>query len=167
MLSIFMHLTYLSLGTNLGDRRQNLLKAIERISEQIGSVKAQSSFIETEPWGFASDNLFLNAVISVETPLSPHALLRRLQAIERQLGRNEKTPSTVPDGAVRQDALPRYQDRIIDIDILLYYEHTHTKATYGTPDWGGSLQIHTPSLTIPHPHMHQRDFVLIPLKEIL
>jgi 2-amino-4-hydroxy-6-hydroxymethyldihydropteridine diphosphokinase len=162
-----MHLTYLSLGTNLGDRRQNLQKAIEQISAQVGPVKAQSSFIETEPWGFASDHLFLNAAISVETPLSPHALLRKLQTIERQLGRKEKTPATATGEPTQSGTLPPYQDRVIDIDILLYYENNHTKVAYGVPDWGGSIQISTPNLTIPHPYMHQRDFVLKPLKEIL
>ncbi|MDE6721292.1 MAG: 2-amino-4-hydroxy-6-hydroxymethyldihydropteridine diphosphokinase [Bacteroidaceae bacterium] len=134
-----MHLVYLSLGTNLGDKEQNLLSAISEIGRRIGPIKAQSAFLVTEPWGFESENTFLNAAVRVETELSPIALLDETQQIERTLGRTHKTA----DG--------QYHDRIIDIDILLYDD----------------LHIATPRLTIPHPHMHKRDFVLIPLHEIL
>ncbi|MBQ9640699.1 MAG: 2-amino-4-hydroxy-6-hydroxymethyldihydropteridine diphosphokinase [Bacteroidaceae bacterium] len=157
-----MHLTILSLGTNLGNRKKNIQDAIRLISQQVGPLQAQSSLIETEPWGFSSPNKFLNAVISVETHLSPHALLRKLQSIERQLGRTKKTP-TAPAGEQ-----PPYEDRIIDIDILLYYKDKLTATPqFDLKDWGGSIQISTPTLCIPHPHMHERDFVLNPLKEIL
>ncbi|MDE7118578.1 MAG: 2-amino-4-hydroxy-6-hydroxymethyldihydropteridine diphosphokinase [Bacteroidaceae bacterium] len=134
-----VHLIYLSLGTNLGDKEQNLLSAISEIGRRIGPIKAQSAFLVTEPWGFESENTFLNAAVRVETELSPIALLDETQQIERTLGRTHKTA----DG--------QYHDRIIDIDILLYDD----------------LHIATPRLTIPHPHMHKRDFVLIPLHEIL
>ncbi|MBR1668434.1 MAG: 2-amino-4-hydroxy-6-hydroxymethyldihydropteridine diphosphokinase [Bacteroidaceae bacterium] len=140
-----MHTVYLSLGTNLGNKEQNLLTAIKEIARRIGSVKAQSAFIATEPWGFDSPNTFLNAAICVETALSPMALLRETQQIERDMGRTQK--STVNS----QRSTPTYHDRIIDIDILLYDD----------------LHITTPTLTIPHPLMYERDFVLIPLKEIL
>ena len=140
-----MHIVYLSLGTNLGDKEQNLLSAIQEIERRIGPVRAQSAFLATEPWGFESENTFLNAAVRVETELSPNALLRETQQIERDMGRTEK--STVN----RQLSTVTYHDRIIDIDILLY----------------DGLHINTKKLTIPHPHMYERDFVLIPLKEIL
>ena len=133
------HTAYLSLGTNLGDKEQNLLSAISEIERRIGPVRAQSAFLATEPWGFDSQNTFLNAAIRIETMFSPLELLDETQQIERDLGRKHKSVNG------------QYHDRIIDIDILLYDD----------------LHISTPRLTIPHPHMHERDFVLIPLKEII
>lgn len=133
------HTAYLSLGTNLGDKEHNLLSAISEIERRIGPVKAQSAFLATEPWGFESQNTFLNAAIRIKTELSPLELLDETQQIERDLGRQQKSVNG------------QYHDRIIDIDILLYDD----------------LHISTPRLTIPHPHMHERDFVLIPLKEII
>lgn len=133
------HQAYLSLGTNLGRRRQNLLRAIRLIGEHVGRVVRQSSFLETEPWGFQSTHRFLNACVCVETTLTPRQLLQTTQQIERRLGRRRKTADGI------------YHDRPIDIDILLYDD----------------LRITEPDLTIPHPLMHQRDFVMIPLQEIL
>lgn len=130
--------TYLGIGTNLGDRAENLTRAVALISEQVGTVLACSSFVETAPWGFTSDNHFLNAVLAVDTALSPHELLRVTQSIERELGRLHKTI----DG--------NYSDRIIDIDILLYED----------------LTIVSEELTIPHPYILMRDFVYLPLGEI-
>ena len=144
-----MHTVYLSLGTNLGDKEQNLLSAITEIARRIGPIKAQSAFLETEPWGFESPNTFLNAAVCVETTLSPLALLRKTQQIERLMGRTQKTNLFPQQGS--RKGLPTYHDRIIDIDILLYDD----------------LHISTPTLTIPHPLMNERDFVLIPLKEIM
>lgn len=132
-------ISYLSLGTNLGNRRANLLAAIRLIGERVGEVVRQSTFIETEPWGFRSDNMFLNACVAVDTVLSPHELLCETQEIERMLGRTVKTT----DG--------KYCDRLIDIDILLY----------------GDVTVDDHSLTVPHPRMWQRDFVKIPLSEIM
>ena len=140
-----MHTVYLSLGTNLGDKKHNLVSAIKEIERRIGPVRAQSAFLTTEPWGFESENTFLNAAVRVETKLSPNALLRVTQQIEREMGRTQKS-SVDP-----QQSKVIYHDRIIDIDILLYDD----------------LHINTKKLTIPHPHMHERNFVLIPLKEIL
>lgn len=130
--------TYLGIGTNLGDRAENLTRAVALISEQVGTVLACSSFMETAPWGFTSDNHFLNAVLAVDTALSPLELLRVTQSIEREVGRLHKTI----DG--------NYSDRIIDIDILLYDD----------------LTIVSEELTIPHPYMLIRDFVYLPLGEI-
>ena len=134
-----MHTVYLSLGSNLGNKEQNLTSAISEIARRIGDITAQSAFLETEPWGFDSDNSFLNAAVCVETQLSPYELLHTTQQIERDLGRMQKSEQGL------------YHDRIIDIDILLYDD----------------LHIQTPEFTIPHPLMQQRDFVLIPLKEIM
>ena len=129
---------YLGIGTNLGNRAANLRCAVEQINEQAGHVLACSSFIETEPWGFASDNAFLNAVVEIDTPHTPHELLRITQVIEREMGRTHKSVGGV------------YSDRIIDIDILLY----------------DNLVIDEPDLNIPHPLMWQRSFVYEPLLEI-
>lgn len=150
-----MNSAYLSLGTNLGNKEENLKKAIEMIEERVGHVKAQSAFLPTEPWRFESSNTFLNAAVCVETDLTPFELLKATQTIEREMGRTVKSTSG------------GYADRIIDIDILLYYDETAIPIFDREKDWGGTVRIDTPELTIPHPLMHERDFVLIPLKEIL
>lgn len=134
-----MHQVYLSLGSNLGDRRQILLSALAFLAERVGTVERVSGFLETEPWGFRSDHLFLNACAFVSTQLSPREVLGATQQIERDLGRTHKSV----DG--------RYSDRPIDIDILLYDD----------------IQLDEDDLKIPHPHMTERDFVMIPLREIL
>ena len=132
------HEVYLGLGTNLGDKVQHLNDAISRISERVGQVVCQSSFLETEPWGFESDHTFLNAVICCKTEKTPREVLLLTQQIERDMGRTHKSDSV------------GYADRIIDIDILLY----------------ASLAVDEPDLKIPHPLMHQRDFVMKPLEEV-
>jgi 2-amino-4-hydroxy-6-hydroxymethyldihydropteridine diphosphokinase len=132
-----MALVYISLGTNLGEKERNLSEAILELSLRVGAVICQSRFYEFEPWGFESENSFLNAVILMEIHLSPFELLTKSQEIEKELGRTAKTTQT-------------YSDRIIDIDILLY----------------DNLIIDHPTLKIPHPKMLERDFVLIPLVEI-
>ena len=134
-----MHKLYISLGSNLGNKEEKLHRAIELINERIGSVLRTSSFIETEPWGFQSENTFLNAVCLVETELTPMQCLRETQKIERLLGRNQKSTNGI------------YHDRPIDLDLLLYDD----------------LEMNTPELVLPHPHMQERDFVMIPLKEIM
>ena len=141
-----MHRVYLGLGSNLGRRKALLKQAIQLIGERVGEVVRQSSFIETEPWGFESKHKFLNGVILCETGKSPREVLALTQQIERELGRKRKSTDScllTPDSA-------KYSDRPIDIDILLYDD----------------LTIDEPDLKIPHPLMEQRDFVMIPLKEI-
>ena len=133
------HKVYFSLGSNLGDKEGNIREAISRIGELIGEVDRQSTLLATEPWGFESDNTFVNAAIRCTTSLSPFEILNITQNIERAMGRTLKSV----DG--------QYHDRIIDIDILIYDD----------------LHITTPQLTLPHPLMKDRDFVMIPLKEIL
>lgn len=135
---------YLGLGSNLGDREEHIRKAISLIDERVGKVLRQSSLIETEPWGFESSNRFMNSVILCETTLTPREVLKATQKIERELGRKKKSK------AEGQKPTANYKDRPIDIDILLY------------DDW----QVDEPDLKIPHPLMQERDFVMIPLKEI-
>ena len=132
------HVVYLGLGSNMGNRREMLDTACLRISELIGPVVRQSAYYESEPWGFESENLFLNAVVCCHTTLTPRQLLRTTQRIERQLGRKQKSKNG------------EYHDRPIDIDILLYDD----------------LTVDEPDLKIPHPLMYQRSFVMEPLKEI-
>jgi len=129
---------YLSLGTNLGDRQKNLSLALELIGSEVGTVLSASDIIETEPWGFDSANRFLNMAVKVETHLQPLEVLHTTQEIERKLGRTHKT------------AAAEYHDRPIDIDILLYDD----------------LVMDTPELTIPHPLMYERQFVMKPLLQI-
>ena len=136
------HKVYLGLVSNLGDRNAHIEQAIALIHERVGEVVRRSSFIETEPWGFESENKFLNAVILCETELTPRQLLKATQKIERELGRKKKSASS--------HISHLYKDRPIDIDILLYDD----------------LTIDEPDLKIPHPLMEQRDFVMIPLREI-
>lgn len=133
------HIAYLSLGSNLGDRHATMQQAILLLDSQAGTVDRVSSAIETEPWGFESANKFLNMCVRITTTLSPEQLLTTTKNIELQLGRTTKSVNG------------QYHDRPIDIDILTYDD----------------LHINTPSLTLPHPHMHERDFVMIPLREIL
>lgn len=131
----------LALGSNLGDRWELLRKAVAALQQEVGSILAISSFIETAPVGFVSSHAFLNGAIVMKTSLSPLNLLEKTQAIERSLGRLRKH-------------LPGedYTDRPIDIDILLYGNET--------------IAVEKPHLQIPHPKMHERAFVLHPLASI-
>lgn len=144
------HHVYLGLGSNLGDREENIRKAITLVHERVGEVVRQSSLIETEPWGFESEHRFLNGVILCETTLTPHQVLKATQKIERQLGKT-KAHATKRQFSTYNSQLSTFKDRPIDIDILLY------------DDW----TVDEPDLKIPHPLMQERDFVMIPLKEIL
>lgn len=128
---------YISLGTNIGNKRGNLIKAAALLAERVGDVLALSSIYETEPWGFSSDNVFLNAALKLETILEPMLLLDATQEIEREMGRMEKSNG-------------QYHDRIIDIDLLMYDNRI----------------IESALLTLPHPLMHKRAFVMEPLVEI-
>lgn len=134
-----MHTVYLGLGSNLGDRHANISAAVRLLGERLGRVVCTSSMFETEPWGFSSQNMFVNAAVCVETLLTPREVLAATQAIEREMGRTQKSVGG------------QYHDRTIDIDILLYDD----------------LHVDEPDLKIPHPLMHERDFVMRPLCEIL
>ena len=129
---------YIALGSNLGDRHTLLLQAIERMVLRVGQLVRCSSFFETEPVGFVSAHPFLNAVALYRTTLTPEELLKTTQEIERELGRTAKSVNG------------QYEDRTIDLDILLY----------------GNETIDTPELKIPHPRMQERPFVMQPLEEV-
>jgi len=133
-----MSYVYLSLGSNLGNRKQYIQKAIKALGKTIGELTKCSSFYETVPDGFPSENNFLNVAAVFETSLQPAEILQHTEQIEKQLGRTEKSHDR------------QYADRCIDIDILMYDDQV----------------INTPRLTIPHPMMHKRTFVLEPLNEI-
>ncbi len=133
-----MATAYLSLGSNLGDRLRLIQEAVAALTVEAGPVTALSSLYETEPWGFSSPHRFLNVALALETTLSPETLLAVTQRIERDLGRTHKSV----DG--------RYADRTIDIDLLFV----------------GDAVLDTPALTLPHPRLHLRRFVLEPLCEI-
>ncbi len=123
---------YLGLGSNLGDRKKNITDATMICAALIGKLESLSSLYETEPWGFSSPNKFLNAVICMETDKEPGLCLALAKGIEREMHKSG------------------YEDRVIDIDILLYDD----------------LILQTKTLSIPHPRMDERDFVLRPLAEI-
>jgi 2-amino-4-hydroxy-6-hydroxymethyldihydropteridine diphosphokinase len=131
-----MESVFLGLGSNLGDSEACLKRAVEMISESAGPVTGISSLYETEPWGFRDETTFLNMVVEVKTGLTPPGLLRVILNIESRLGR------------VRDKT--RYTARVIDIDILLF----------------GERVIKEEGLVIPHPLLHERRFVLVPLHEI-
>ena len=123
-----MHHTFISLGTNLGDRKENLHKARTLLQGETGQITAESSVYETEPWGFKHDQFFFNQVVSVQTNLNAFMLLKKLKGIETVMGRNNK--------------LDEYSARIIDIDILFYDD----------------MVIATDTLQLPHPLIEQRLF---------
>lgn len=186
---------YLSLGANLGQREQTLSEAL-RLLAPYGEVQAVSEYYYSEPWGFTSPHGFCNICARFQTDLSPEALLQVTQHIERTLGRTHKTPTspTSPTSsssaatsiglanssigpadsssssaatsigpadsssapAPHQPSLPSYSDRPIDIDLILAFAHN------------SSFIIHnSPTLTLPHPLWRERDFVLIPLRQVL
>jgi 2-amino-4-hydroxy-6-hydroxymethyldihydropteridine diphosphokinase len=124
---------FLSTGSNLGDRMKSLAQAAILINKMIGKVNAYSPVVESDPWGFTTETNFYNQVLIVETELLPRDVLNKVLEIEKMLGR------------VRSVA--KYCDRSIDIDILFY----------------GDMQIDEDNLIIPHPRMHLRKFVLLPM----
>jgi len=132
-----MALAFIGLGSNLGNKIQNLNIAIQQIQLETGDVLSISSFYKTKAQGFKSVNEFCNAVILINTRLNPFDLMLEMQKIETRLGRTTKTTSA-------------YSDRIIDLDILLYENRI----------------IDNFNLKIPHPKLHERDFVLFPITEI-
>lgn len=133
-----LHDVYLSLGSNLADKKGNIIQAIKLINERIGLVLVSSAFYTTTPVGFESDNDFINAACLVLSNLEPEELLTATQEIEKDMGRTIKSKDQ------------QYADRIIDIDILFYDD----------------LTFNSEILTIPHPHLHERLFVIDPMSEI-
>lgn len=133
---------YFGIGTNLGNREENLRTVLQLLHERVGECLACSSIYRSAPQGFVSENEFANIVAVYQTNASPEEVLLITQQIEREMGRTEKTINGI------------YHDRVIDIDLL--------KATHH------SLLIthHSSNLTLPHPRMQERDFVVIPLEEV-
>lgn len=131
-----MATVFLGIGTNIGNKKKNITDATIIIGSVMGEIRALSSLYETEPWGYESPNTFLNAVIQIETEIEPQKCLDIAKAIEREMGRVHTKEG--------------YEDRIIDIDILFYDDTIY----------------HSGNLTIPHPLIEKRDFVLRPMAEI-
>jgi 2-amino-4-hydroxy-6-hydroxymethyldihydropteridine diphosphokinase len=129
---------YLNIGSNIGDRRDNLYRAVVALAAGTSGC-AVSSIVESEPWGFESENRFMNLGVWLESDLSPHAMLDRIHDIGRRLG-----------SASHRDGQGNYIDRLVDIDIMAIDD----------------LVIDTPSLQVPHPHLHERDFFIVPLQQL-
>lgn len=130
---------HLNIGSNLGNRKKNIINAITMLKEAINANIKQSNFIESEAWGFDSDNKFMNIAIAFESDITPMEMLNITQGVEKQTGSN-----------IHRNIDGSYCDRLIDIDIIAIDE----------------LIIEEATLTIPHPRMHLREFVLRPMSEL-
>ena len=139
---------YLGIGSNLGNRDTNLRTAIELIHERVGECLACSSIYRSAPQGFVSENEFANIVAVCETDYSPDQVLLITQTIEREMGRTQKSVNGI------------YHDRVIDIDLLQAYIPDYD-SRFGIP-----IEYKSETLTLPHPRMTERDFVMIPLREV-
>ncbi len=128
----------LGLGSNLGDRELFLNTAIEKL-KSLGSVSLISKIYQTPAWGYEDSKPYLNQIVSIKTRLSPHEVARKIKGFERDAGRDVKSSSRA------------YEARTLDIDILFYND----------------LVLETEDLIIPHPRLHLRNFVLVPLVEVL
>jgi 2-amino-4-hydroxy-6-hydroxymethyldihydropteridine diphosphokinase len=130
-----MYVSYIGIGSNLGNRQENCSRAVEILEKRGIKVQKKSSLYETEPWGVKDQPRFINMVVQIETTLKPNDLLRLLKDIEKEIG--------------RQDSF-HWGPRMIDLDILLF----------------NALVLNEENLQIPHPYLHEREFVLKPLNEI-
>lgn len=128
----------INIGSNLGDRRLNLSKAMRRVGLEFGNFE-MSHVIETEPWGYDSSNKFLNLCMIFQSDEEPQRVLEKLQTIEKEIS-----------PASHRNADGGYKDRIIDIDILA----------------ADDMTVSSPTLTLPHPNLAERDFFLVPMAEI-
>lgn len=137
-------LIYLGIGSNLGDREANLLRAIELLHERVGECVACSSIYKSAPQGFVSNNEFANMVTAHHTSYSPEEILSITQQIECEMGRVEKSVNGI------------YHDREIDIDLLQARDDEANEV----------IRRSNERLTLPHPRMQERDFVMIPLREV-
>lgn len=157
-----MALVFVNIGTNLGDRRRNLSRAVAEIGRRFGYFEL-SHVVESEPWGFESSNKFLNLAMVFRSGETPLEILHALQKIERELGSRiaaehksrfipadtsapdsgTSDPHRKPDGS--------YADRFLDIDIMTIE----------------GVEMQTPELTLPHPHLRERPFFMAPLQELL
>ena len=130
---------YLNIGSNIGDRRDNLYRAVVALAACTGGDCAVSPIVESEPWGFESDNRFMNLGVCLQSTMSPWQMLERIHEIERELG-----------SASHRDAQGGYVDRLVAIDIVAIDD----------------LVIDSPSLQVPHRHLPERDFFLIPMQHL-
>ena len=130
---------YLNIGSNIGDRRDNLYRAVVALAACTGGDCAVSPIVESEPWGFESENRFMNLGVCLQSTMSPWQMLERIHEIERELG-----------SASHRDAQGGYVDRLVDIDIVAIDD----------------LVIDSPSLQVPHRHLPERDFFLIPMQHL-
>ncbi len=135
-----LHRAYINIGTNLGDKEQNIEQAIGFLEHRLGLKCRRSHLIKSHPWGYSSENDFLNIGVSVDTSIEPLELLHLLKGIERDMHSESHRNST-----------GGYADRLIDLDIM---------------DIDG-VKIESEQLSIPHPHLWERDFFYIPYKELL
>ena len=135
---------FFSIGTNLGEREENLRTAVQLLHERVGECLACSSVYRSAPQGFVSDNEFANIVAVCETDHSPEEVLLITQQIEREMGRTEKSVDGV------------YHDRVIDVDLLQARGDEANEAIRRSDE----------RLMLPHPRMQERDFVMIPLREV-
>ncbi|MDE6528977.1 MAG: 2-amino-4-hydroxy-6-hydroxymethyldihydropteridine diphosphokinase [Muribaculaceae bacterium] len=134
-----MPTAHVNIGSNLGNSRSLIEQAVAGISVLCGGNLRRSQFIESEPWGYASTNRFVNIGVEFDTTHPPRELLSRLLKIQNSIS---DASHRTPQGG--------YADRLIDIDLIYY----------------GDITVSTPALTLPHPRLHLRDFVLIPLSEL-
>lgn len=134
-----MTTVHVNIGSNIGDSRALIERAVAAVFSLSEGATLRSSIVSSQPWGFESDNMFLNIGVEIETSLPPLELLRQLQAIERSIS---DSPHRNADGS--------YRDRLIDIDIILY----------------GDLRMELPQLSLPHPRALSRPFVTEPLREL-
>lgn len=135
---------YFGIGTNLGNREENLKEALSCLDKRVGERLACSSIYRSAPLGFESDNEFANIVAVYRTEYSPEEVLLITQQIERDMGRKQKSVNGI------------YHDRIIDIDLIKAYRTT-----------GEEIIVETTTLVMPHIKMQERAFVIEPLKEVL
>ena len=149
---------FILLGSNRGDRKDYISKALEMIGIKAGAICKKSALYETEPWGFDDSTPFLNQVVDIETNLEPEALLEQLVTIEVRLGRirpfdgcgcGVSSSQALAQGSDTKE-FPAFSGRTIDIDILFY----------------GQRLVFSDTLMIPHPRIHERRFTLVPLNEI-
>ena len=182
-------LYYLSLGSNLGNREETLRQAVKLIEQQVGHVLRCSSFFYSAPWGFESENEFCNLCCAVESSQDPLSVLRLTQTIERALGRTQKTQIIKHQTSNIKHQTSIYSDRPIDIDLIRAFDDSgneikceitndqNNESPYSEADRSteGRLEISNLKsqmssdtlLTLPHPLWQERDFVKIPLAEII
>lgn len=130
---------YLNIGTNMGDRHGNISWAVAQIASRLQTEVVQSAPFESEPWGYESDNRFINVGVVLDSEKEPQEVQSELHGIEVTMG-----------SANHRHADGSYADRIIDIDVIAIDE----------------MIIDSDTLTVPHPRMEQREFVLVPMEEI-